>query len=204
MTCPAGAKKTRRKLARRQGFSSAAAFTMSSSHHSDIWGNLELSAVPIPAAITFAAAVPAAVLAGRAAAVGTILRCPVPAAVKRFFKKYATFSGRASRSEYWWWTLVSVGVSIILNILISAGSTTIDGTTAGPAARLGTFLLVIWGLGTIVPSLALTVRRLHDSNKSGWLLLLGLIPFAGAIILFVFAVLGPDPAGQRFDRPTGY
>lgn len=125
--------------------------------------------------------------------------------MKRFFKKYATFSGRASRSEYWWWTLVYVVVGIILNILINAGSmTTIDGTTAGPGAGIGTLLLVIWGLGTIVPSLALTVRRLHDSNKSGGLILLGLIPFAGAIILFVFAVLGPDPAGQRFDQPTGY
>ena len=126
-----------------------------------------------------------------------------PVAVKRFFKKYATFSSRASRSEYWRWTLVSVGVGIILNILINAGSTTtIDGTTPGPGAGLGTILLVIWGLATIVPSLALTVRRLHDSNKSGWLILLGLIPFAGAIILFVFAVLAPDPAGQRFDQPT--
>ena len=116
--------------------------------------------------------------------------------MKRFFKKYATFSGRASRSEYWWWTLVYVVVGIILNILINAGSmTTIDGTTAGPGAGIGTLLLVIWGLGTIVPSLALTVRRLHDSNKSGGLILLGLIPFAGAIIRFVVAVLGPDPAG---------
>jgi uncharacterized membrane protein YhaH (DUF805 family) len=130
---------------------------------------------------------------------------PFPAAVKRFFKKYATFTGRASRSEYWWWTLVSVGVGIILNILINAGSTTtVNGTIPGPGAGIGTLLLVLWGLGTIVPSLALTVRRLHDSNKSGWMILLGLIPFAGAIILFVFAVLGPDPAGQRFDQPTGY
>jgi uncharacterized membrane protein YhaH (DUF805 family) len=130
---------------------------------------------------------------------------PFPVAVRRFFKKYATFSGRASRSEYWWWTLVSVGVSIILNIFISAGSTTTAyGSTAGPGAVIGGILAVMWALATIVPSLALSVRRLHDSNKSGWLLLLGLIPFAGAIILLVFMLLGPDPAGQRFDQPTGY
>ena len=129
---------------------------------------------------------------------------PFPVAVRRFFKKYATFSGRASRSEYWWWTLVSIAVSIILNIIISAGSTTTAyGSTAGPGTVIGGILAVIWGLATIVPSLALSVRRLHDSNKSGWMLLLGLIPFAGAIILLVFMLLGPDPAGQRFDQPTG-
>jgi uncharacterized membrane protein YhaH (DUF805 family) len=131
---------------------------------------------------------------------------PFPVAVKRFFKKYAAFSGRASRSEYWWWTLVSVGVSIILNIIISAGSTTssLTGTsTGGPGAIFGTVLLVIWGLATLVPSLALSVRRLHDGNFSGWLLLLVLVPFLGAIAVLVFMILPSNPAGQRFDQPTG-
>lgn len=128
---------------------------------------------------------------------------PFMAAVKRFFKKYATFSGRASRSEYWWWTLVSVIVSIVLNIMMNAGvSYTAYGSTAGPGTYLGLALAVIWVLAVLIPSLALSVRRLHDSNKSGWLLLLGLIPFAGAIILLVFMLLGPDPAGQQYDRPT--
>ncbi|MDQ1058518.1 uncharacterized membrane protein YhaH (DUF805 family) [Arthrobacter globiformis] len=129
---------------------------------------------------------------------------PFPVAVKRFFKKYATFSGRASRSEYWWWTLVSIGVSIILNIIISAGSTTssLTGTaTAGPGSVFGTVLLVIWGLATLVPSLALSVRRLHDGNFSGWLLLLVLVPFLGAIAVLVFMILPSNPAGQRFDQP---
>lgn len=129
------------------------------------------------------------------------------AIAKRFFKKYATFSGRASRSEYWWWTLVSVVIGIILNIIISTGTTSTSSLSStpqyGPGATIGLVLAVIWSLATIVPSLALTVRRLHDSNKSGWMILLGLIPFAGPIILIVFAVLGPDPAGQRFDQPTG-
>ncbi|MEV8147460.1 DUF805 domain-containing protein [Arthrobacter sp. NPDC080073] len=129
---------------------------------------------------------------------------PFPEAVKRFFKKYATFTGRASRSEYWWWALVSVVVAIILNVIISAGSTTTAyGTTPGPGAGIGTVLLVIWGLGTFVPGLALTVRRLHDSNKSGWMILLGLIPIVGGIILLVFMFLGPNRAGQRFDQPVG-
>lgn len=125
---------------------------------------------------------------------------PFPVAVKRFSKKYAAFSGRESRSEYWWWTLLSVIVSIVLNIIISAGTVAYASSYSsspqmGPGAIFGLILLIIWGLATIVPSLALTVRR-HDSNKSGWMILLGLIPFAGAIILLVFALLGPDPAGS--------
>jgi uncharacterized membrane protein YhaH (DUF805 family) len=130
---------------------------------------------------------------------------PFPAAVKRFFKKYATFSGRASRSEYWWWTLVSVVVSIILNIIVGAGSTTTStGATApGPGATFGFILIAIWGLATIIPSLALSVRRLHDGNFSGWLLLLGLVPFLGTLAVLVFMILPPNPAGQRFDQPTG-
>lgn len=132
---------------------------------------------------------------------------PFPVAVKRFFKKYAMFSGRASRSEYWWWTLVSVCIGIVLNIIVNAGtaSSSFNSTPQyGPGAIFGLVLIVIWTLATIVPSLALTVRRLHDSNKSGWLILLALIPFAGAIIMLVFVLLGPDPAGQRFDEPTPY
>lgn len=131
---------------------------------------------------------------------------PFAAAVKRFFKKYATFSGRASRSEYWWWFLVSTIISIVLNIIMSAGMTTTTSyysrtPTMGPGAVFGLILAVIWCLAVIVPSLALSVRRLHDSNKSGWMLLLGLIPFAGAIILLVFMLLGPDPRGQQYDQP---
>jgi uncharacterized membrane protein YhaH (DUF805 family) len=135
---------------------------------------------------------------------------PFPAAVRRFFKKYATFSGRASRSEYWWWTLVSVGVSIIVNIIIGAGasatpaSSSLGSTPApGPGAIVGYILLVIWALATVVPSLALTVRRLHDVNMSGWLVLLGLVPFLGALALLVFMILPSNPAGQRFDQPGG-
>ena len=127
-----------------------------------------------------------------------------PVATKRFFKKYATFSGRASRSEYWWWTLAAVAVSIVLNIIIGAGSTSSSlGSTPelGPAAIFGYVLLGIWGLATFVPSLALSVRRLHDGNFSGWLLLLMLIPFLGAIAVLVFMILPSNPAGQRFDQP---
>jgi uncharacterized membrane protein YhaH (DUF805 family) len=127
-------------------------------------------------------------------------------AVQRFFKKYATFSGRASRSEYWWWALVSLIVSIIINIITSTGTTTnaSGAATPGPGAVIGMILAVIWGLGTIVPSLALLARRLHDVNLSAWLILLVLVPILGGLALLVMTILPSNPTGQRFDRPTGY
>ncbi|MDQ1057094.1 uncharacterized membrane protein YhaH (DUF805 family) [Arthrobacter globiformis] len=133
---------------------------------------------------------------------------PFPVAVRRFFKKYATFSGRASRSEYWWWVLVAVVVGIIINIITavggSAGATVAANGTAvpGPGAVVGYVLIAIWGLATIVPSLALTARRLHDVNLSGWFVLLGLVPFLGGIALLVLTILPSKPEGQRFDAPT--
>ncbi|WP_284974135.1 DUF805 domain-containing protein [Arthrobacter sp. efr-133-TYG-104] len=133
---------------------------------------------------------------------------PIGAAVKRFFKKYTAFTGRASRSEYWWWTLVSFIVSTVLNILASvigaAGATVSDSGATVPGAGAIPFyiLLAIWGLATIIPSLALLVRRLHDGNFSGWLALLVLVPFLGALAVLVLSLLPSNPAGQRFDRPT--
>jgi uncharacterized membrane protein YhaH (DUF805 family) len=133
---------------------------------------------------------------------------PIGEAAKRFFKKYATFTGRASRSEYWWWTLISGVVSIVLNIIMSvagAAGATVDAngaTVPGPGAVVGIILLVVWGLAVIVPSLALVVRRLHDVNFSGWVILIGLVPFIGGLALLVFMLLPSKPEGQRFDVPV--
>jgi uncharacterized membrane protein YhaH (DUF805 family) len=126
---------------------------------------------------------------------------PFPAAVKRFFKKYATFSGRASRSEFWWWALVSFAVSVVLNIITGATATsTLDST---PTLGIGAILGAIWGLATLVPSLALVVRRLHDGGFSGLLALLLLVPFAGAVAVLVLTILPSKPEGQKYDQPTG-
>jgi uncharacterized membrane protein YhaH (DUF805 family) len=134
---------------------------------------------------------------------------PFAAAVKRFWKKYSVFSGRASRSEYWYWTLVSAVVGIILYVIAgiagAAGATVNAAGQAvpGPGAVPVFIVLALWGLATIIPSLALTVRRLHDVNLSGWLILVALVPFLGGLGLLVMTVLPPNPAGQRFDPPAG-
>ena len=128
---------------------------------------------------------------------------PLLAAAGRFFKKYATFSGRASRSEYWWWVLISVIVGVVLNVIVAPGSThdRYGNTIPGPAAVIGLGLVILWGLATFVPGLALSVRRMHDAGMSGWMLLLSLVPFVGAVAILVFMVMPADANGQRFDRP---
>ena len=117
---------------------------------------------------------------------------PPVEAVKRVFQKYAVFTGRASRSEYWWWFLASALASTVLN---SISPTFANGQVTGSSALGG-----IWFLATVVPSLAVAVRRLHDANFSGWLLLLAIIPVLGWIVLIVLLVQRENPMGQRFDR----
>lgn len=95
---------------------------------------------------------------------------------------YCDFNGRASRSQYWWFYLFTLIISCIFEILM-----VIFG-----AMNMNTLTYVIYGinilvgLGLLLPSLGLAVRRLHDINKSGWLLLIGLIPLVGVIILIVW------------------
>jgi uncharacterized membrane protein YhaH (DUF805 family) len=134
-----------------------------------------------------------------------------PDAIKRVFKKYATFSGRAGRGEYWWWALASVVVWAVLNVITSisrlsaptsATGYTYTTSTPGPLAIAGPILLVVWGLAVVVPTLALTVRRLHEVNLSGLLVLLMLMPFLGGLAVAIMTLLPSNPAGQRFDRPA--
>ena len=87
-------------------------------------------------------------------------------AIKLFFKNYTNFAGKESRSEFWWAFLFTFIVSTVLGA--------ISATIAG-----------ICGLALLIPELAISVRRLHDVGKSGWFLLIGLIPLVGGIILLV-------------------
>ena len=109
-------------------------------------------------------------------------------------KKYAVFSGRARRTEYWMY--------ILFNFIFSMVAFSID-LVVGVATGFGFALLFfLYSLGSIIPSLAVAVRRLHDTGRSGWWFLIGGIPLLGAIILIVFYAqagqsgankYGPDP-----------
>jgi uncharacterized membrane protein YhaH (DUF805 family) len=134
---------------------------------------------------------------------------PFSAAFTRFWKKYATFSGRASRSEYWKWVLAELLISIVLGgitVALAFSGSTIDSSTGamtpGPLFGIGAGLFIIWYLVTIVPHISLGVRRLHDINQSGWMYLLNLIPSIGSLIILVLSVLPADPRGARFDQPN--
>jgi len=99
--------------------------------------------------------------------------------------KYADFSGRARRKEYWMFLLINILVSIAIGII---------GTIIGDSRGLiSVSLSGLYALFIFLPSLAVTVRRLHDTNRSGWWILIPLVPFFGAIILFIFTVLDSDP-----------
>jgi uncharacterized membrane protein YhaH (DUF805 family) len=95
-------------------------------------------------------------------------------------KKYAVFSGRARRQEYWMFTLFSVIISIVLSIIDNV---------AGTSPILG----AIYSLVVLLPSLGVAVRRLHDTDRSGWWLLIGLVPLVGGIILLVFLASDGKP-----------
>lgn len=123
--------------------------------------------------------------------------------IKSVFSKYATFTGRASRSEYWYFTLFNIIAStllLLLGIAIGAATGGSDGVPGG--LIVGYILYIIYGLGVLIPSLAVAVRRLHDTNNSGWLILLGLIPCVGGIVLLVFMILqGTNGENKYGDIP---
>ncbi len=121
-------------------------------------------------------------------------------AVKTCFgKKYADFRGRASRSEYWFWTLF-----VFLIYLAGFAAFTLAKMVLGdiPAKIIFGILAVVGGLGIFVPALAVQARRLHDTNSSGWWLLIAFIPYLGGVIMTVWYCIkgttgpnrfGPDP-----------
>jgi uncharacterized membrane protein YhaH (DUF805 family) len=106
-------------------------------------------------------------------------------------KKYATFAGRARRSEYWYFMLFYFLAIVAMAI--------VDGLagTFSEEAEIGLFS-GLFVLATIVPSIAVTVRRLHDTDRSGWWILINFIPIIGAIVLLVFTVLDSQPGANRF------
>ena len=104
-------------------------------------------------------------------------------AIKTCFGKYATFEGRARRSEYWWWAVFSFLVGLL-----------------GMIPVLGWILAV----AIFLPGLAVAVRRLHDTGRSGWWYLLVLLPLLGAIILIVFFVQDSKPGDNQYGpNPKG-
>jgi uncharacterized membrane protein YhaH (DUF805 family) len=106
-------------------------------------------------------------------------------------KKYATFAGRARRKEYWYFVLFYVLAIVVLAIVDEMMG------TFSEEAEIG-LLSGLFVLATFIPSLAVTVRRLHDTDRSGWWILINLVPIVGAIVLLVFTLLDSQPGENRF------
>ena len=106
-------------------------------------------------------------------------------------KKYAVFSGRARRKEYWFFVLFNIIISIVLAV--------IDGVTGSFSPEAGMGLLGgIYTLAVLIPGIAVSVRRLHDTERSGWWLLITLVPLIGAIVLLVFMVQDSKPGQNQY------
>lgn len=108
-------------------------------------------------------------------------------AIVRFFKKYANFSDRASRSEYWWSYLFLVVVSVAL----TSPQYTSDPDNPSTISLIFALLGLIFAIGTLIPSIAVTIRRLRDAGKHPAWILISLVPLIGTIWLIVLLVQGP-------------
>lgn len=117
---------------------------------------------------------------------------------KVVFENYANFDGRARRAEYWKFVLVNIGIVMALYVLAFLGS-----LVSETVSMLIFGLVLLYSLAVFIPSLAVGVRRLHDTDKSGWWYLLALIPLGGLVIFVFFCIegtrgpnqFGPDPKG---------
>ncbi len=105
-------------------------------------------------------------------------------------KKYAVFSGRAQRAEYWFFILFNIIISLVLAFVDTAAGTM--------SAEAGVGLLGgIYSLAVLIPSIAVSVRRLHDTSRSGWWLLLIFVPLLGFLVLLVFFVMDSTPGSNE-------
>ena len=108
------------------------------------------------------------------------------------WKKYAVFSGRAQRMEYW----IFSGVNLVISYVLAF----IEGFL-GIAPELETSVLAgLFTLAVLLPALGVTIRRLHDTGRSGWWILIGIVPLIGAIVLFIFMVMDSESGENQYGQ----
>ena len=119
------------------------------------------------------------------------------------YRRYFDFSGRSRRMEYWLFTLLFYGVLVAMAAYTAVGSlgAELNGEEPAPADTFEFFamiLLVVFTLGSIIPAIAVQVRRFHDQDRSGWFILLNFIPYVGGLIVLVMMFLDGTPGANRF------
>lgn len=121
------------------------------------------------------------------------------------FKNYVNFSGRASRGNYWWYVLAYAIVFIVLTFVDKAvfggGQTTMDTTDGVNVSFDAGVLTTIWLLANIIPLISAGVRRLHDTDRSGWMYLLSIIPLVNLYLLYLLIIKGTAGANRFGDDP---
>ncbi|HET7193627.1 MAG TPA: DUF805 domain-containing protein [Nocardioides sp.] len=115
-------------------------------------------------------------------------------AIQSCFKQYIGFTGRARRSEYWWFALFGVIVSIVADLIDTLLGTMSEDTNVGVVGGIA-------GLALLLPGIAVAIRRLHDTSRSGWWILIGLVPIVGWIVLIVFYVQDSHPDNKYGPSP---
>ncbi len=120
-------------------------------------------------------------------------------AVKSAYANYVNFSGRAQRSAYWWWALFQFVVGAIIALAEGGGSMT-SGDGAVGVAVVGGLFTMLWTLINLLPGLSLLVRRLHDTDRSGWWALILFVPLIGVIVLLVWLCSKGTSGVNRFGR----
>ena len=120
-------------------------------------------------------------------------------AIKSYFQNYANFKGRARRSEFWWTVLFTFLVSTLLSIVFPGSMMDLGN---GLVIQQSHPIVNLWSLATLVPSLAITWRRLHDVSKSGPYFFFIFIPIAGAIMLLIQLVKDSTPGANPYGAPV--
>ncbi|GAA4936027.1 uncharacterized membrane protein YhaH (DUF805 family) [Actinomycetospora succinea] len=116
----------------------------------------------------------------------------------KVLKQYADFNGRARRTEFWMFTLFSAIASIVLGIIDTVIGTASVYGSGGTYFYSPGLLQGLYALAVLIPTLAVTVRRLHDTDRTGWWVLIALIPFVGGIVLLVFMCLDGTPGVNQY------
>jgi uncharacterized membrane protein YhaH (DUF805 family) len=122
-------------------------------------------------------------------------------AVRSGFDNYVNFNGRASRSAYWWWVLFGLLVSVVARVVDGlVGSNIVRYNQSGVPVSIGIVSSLV-GLALLLPSISVLVRRLHDTNRSGWWYWIAIIPIIGWLVLLFFLVGPGTPGNNRFGPP---
>jgi uncharacterized membrane protein YhaH (DUF805 family) len=119
-------------------------------------------------------------------------------------RRYADFSGRSRRREYWMFQLFIWGCLLVMFGVFAAVGGGLGGSGGGAIAAVMLGIMGLFFLGLFIPALAVTVRRFHDQDKSGWFILLNFIPYVGGIVVFVFMCIEGTKGQNRFGQDPKY